>query len=91
MAVRPGRQRSGIGSALVRAGIERCRDLGASAVVVLGHAEFYPRFGFVPASRYGVRCEYDVPDEVFMMLELVPGTVPQEGGTARYHTAFNTL
>ena len=54
MAVIPEHQRQGVGSALLRAGLERCRELGRGAVFVLGHPEFYPRFGFVPASRYGI-------------------------------------
>src|SRR5262249_51272189 len=66
MAVLPGRQRQGIGSALVSRGLDSCRQLGCVAVVVLGHPGFYPRFGFLPASRFAIGCEYDVPDEVFM-------------------------
>jgi putative acetyltransferase len=88
MAVVPARQRSGIGSALVREGLARCRDAGAGAVVVLGHPEFYPRFGFVPASRFGLRCEYEVPDEAFMALEQTPGALAGRAGLARYHPAF---
>ena len=89
MAVRPDRQRQGIGSELVRYGLERCRELGAVAVVVLGHAEYYPRFGFKPASGFGVRSEYDVPDDAFMLLEFEAGTVSP--GVVRYHGAFDTL
>lgn len=89
MAVRPDRQRQGIGSELVRYGLERCRELGAVAVVVLGHPEYYPRFGFKPASGFGVRSEYDVPDDAFMLLELEAGTVSP--GVVRYHCAFDTL
>ena len=88
MAVRPDYQRRGIGSALVRAGLDACKRLGCDAVIVLGHAEYYPRFGFVPASRFGLRSEYDVPDEVFMALELRPGVFGAAGGTIRYHPAF---
>src|SRR5262245_25747072 len=62
MAVAPEVQRRGIGSALVRAGIEECRDLGVAAVVLIGHPEFYPRFGFVRASGFGLTSEYDVTD-----------------------------
>ena len=92
MAVLPDRQREGIGSALARAGITACRDLGYEAVVVLGHAEYYPRFGFVPASRFGLRSEYDVPDDVFMAMELTPGALEGLGaGTIRYHEAFGTV
>ena len=88
MAVRPGWQRQGIGSTLVAAGVESCRQLGSGAVVVLGHARFYPRFGFVPASRFGIGCEYDVPDDHFMALELQPGILSGKSGTIRYHAAF---
>lgn len=88
MAVAPEMQRLGVGSALVRAGLDRCRDLGFDAVVVLGHAEYYPRFGFVPASRFGIASEYNVPDDVFMAMELVPGALQGKAGTARYHPAF---
>lgn len=88
MAVAPDHQRSGIGSALIRAGLEQCRQLGYSAVVVLGHPEYYPRFGFVPSVRFHLRSEYDVPDEVFMVQELEPGALDGVSGTARYHPAF---
>ncbi|MDX1396297.1 MAG: N-acetyltransferase [Gemmatimonadota bacterium] len=90
MAVLPARQRSGIGSALVGAGLERCRELGCDGVVVLGHPAYYPRFGFVPASRYGLRCEYDVPPEVFMAFESRPGSLGGVSGTVRYAAPFRT-
>lgn len=88
MSVEPARQRQGIGSALIHEGLARCRRLGSGVVVVLGHAEYYPRFGFTPASRFGLQCEYDVPDDVFMALELEPGILRDRPGTIRYHAAF---
>ena len=88
MAVAPGCQKQGIGGALVREGLARCRAAGVAGVVVLGHAEYYPRFGFVPAHRLGLRCEYDVPADVFMALELNPGTLRGVSGLVRYHPAF---
>lgn len=88
MAVLPARQRGGIGSALVRAGLDACRQLGCTAVVVLGHPAYYPRFGFQPASRFALGCEYDVPDEAFMALEVEPGSLVGKAGTIRYHRAF---
>jgi len=91
MAVLPASQRQGIGSALVREGLELCRQLWFAAVVVLGHAEFYPRFGFVPASRFALKCEYDVPDEVFMALELRQAILRGKSGTIRYHAAFSGI
>jgi|SRR5436190_15235941 len=90
MAVSPARQRQGIGSELVRAGLDATRICGAAGVVVVGHPAFYPRFGFVPALRFGLRCEYDVPDDVFMALELIPGML-HRGGVVRYHRAFADL
>ena len=88
MAVVPSAQRRGIGSALVCAGLERCRKEGAAAVVVLGHPAYYPRFGFSAASGFGIRSEYDVPDEAFMALELEAGSLRGRTGTIRYHDAF---
>ena len=62
MAVRPDRQRRGIGSRLVHAGLARLREAGAPFVIVIGHPGYYPRFGFTPASRHGRRCQWpDIP------------------------------
>jgi putative acetyltransferase len=91
MAVLPARQRQGVGSALIREGLDRCRQQGIHAVIVLGHADYYPRFGFVPASRFGLRSEYDVPDDVFMAIELADGALQGRSGLARYHPAFASL
>ena len=88
MAVSPSHQRRGIGSQLVGAGLEHCRQLSCAAVVVLGHPTYYPRFGFAPASEFGMRCEYDVPPEVFMALEIEPGALSFGSGTVRYHPAW---
>jgi putative acetyltransferase len=62
--------------------------LGAVAVVVLGHAEYYPRFGFSPAVRLSLRSEYDVPEDVFMVCELRDGALTGLSGTVRYHPVF---
>lgn len=88
MAVRPERQRGGIGSALVRAGLDACRALGHDVVVVLGHPGFYPRFGFVPSRPVGVMTEYDVPDDVFMVAELTSGALRGRRGVVYYAPAF---
>lgn len=89
MAVTPELQRKGIGSALVKAGLERCEQIGFGAVAVLGHPEYYPRFGFAPSSHFGIGCEYDVAEEVFMVLELEPGYLHDKSGTIKFHPAFD--
>lgn len=89
MAVLPAYQRRGIGSQLVRAGLRACRERKVGAVVVLGYPDYYRRFGFLPASRFCIACEYDVPDDVFMALELEDGYLSDVTGTVRYHEAFN--
>lgn len=91
IAVTPHHQRKGIGSALVHAGLRRCRELHCKAVVVVGHPQYYPRFGFVPASRWGIRSEYDVPDDVFMLAELEPGSLRGVTGLVRYHECFSRV
>ena len=88
MAVLPRYQRKGIGSRLVEEGIRRCEEAGYDAVVVLGHPEYYPRFGFIPSVNYGIRSEYDVPDEVFMVKELKEGVLADCKGTVKYHEVF---
>lgn len=91
MATHPDYQRSGIGSRVAPYALSLAKDQGFQAVIVLGHAEYYPRFGFRPASDFGIRSEYDVPDEVFMALELVPGALDAVSGIVRYHPAFAEL
>ena len=91
MAVDPDHQRMGIGSALVREGLAQCREIGAYVVVVLGHPTYYPRFGFKPALAFGIGCEYEVPEDVFMVMELRPGSLDGKKGTVRYHAAFNDV
>jgi len=89
MAVAPEHQRKGIGSALVRAGLEKCKQLNFGAVVVLGHPPYYPRFGFSPSTRFGIDCEYEVPAEAFMVVELQPGFLRGASGKVKYHSAFS--
>ncbi|HEX5705365.1 MAG TPA: N-acetyltransferase [Pyrinomonadaceae bacterium] len=91
MAVAPEHQRQGVGSALVRAGLDQCKLLGFGGVVVLGHSTYYPRFGFAPAARFGIGCEYDVPEEVFMIVELKAGYLNGASGQIKYHAAFSDL
>ncbi len=90
MAVLPDRQRQGIGSMLVQAGIDAMRERNCPFLIVLGHPEYYPRFGFVPASYHGLSCQWDgVPDEAFMVLILDEAAMAGVSGTARYRDEFD--
>jgi putative acetyltransferase len=91
MAVLPTHQNQGIGSELVRRGLEECQRLGHEVVFVLGHPNFYPRFGFAPTQRYNIRCEYDVPDEVFMVAELRAGALAGRTGIVKYRPEFSSV
>ena len=91
MAVLPEHQRQGVGAVLIETGTERLKQLGYPFVIVLGHAEYYPRFGFKPASRFGVVCEWEVPDEAFMLLVLDETKMKDVSGLARYRREFSSV
>jgi putative acetyltransferase len=91
MAVTPLYQGAAIGSRLVEEGLARARERGFHGVVVLGHPEFYPRFGFVPASRAGLRYPDPVPDDAFMAAELAPNAFAACEGEVHYHPAFGAV
>lgn len=91
MAVLPDRQRKGIGTQLVNEGLKECKKAGYAAVMVLGHPDYYPRFGFEPSVNFGIKSEYDVPAEVFMVLELHKGVLKGKTGIIKYHQVFNEL
>lgn len=85
VSVLPTFQKTGVGSALVRAGNARCAELGLEAIVVLGHAAYYPKFGFSSALAESLEAPFGGPN--FMALELKPGAL-EGGGRVRYAKAF---
>ena len=90
MAVLPSMQRQGIGSQLVKRGLEILRERGCPFVIVLGHPEYYPRFGFELASKYGLSSQWDgVPDEAFMIMVMDHAALKGVCGVARYREEFN--
>ncbi len=91
MAVLPDWQNKGIGTQLVKEGLKACINAGYDAIVVLGHPNYYPRFGFTPSIHYGINTEYDVPTDVFMLLELKKDILKNISGTIKYHSIFNEL
>ena len=91
LAVEPAFQRLGIGSALVSAGLERCRLNRHPRVLVLGDPVYYARFGFVPAAKFGLKCPFPAPAEAFMAIELAPGAFAKTSGSVRYGHEFDDL
>ncbi|MGC9529028.1 MAG: GNAT family N-acetyltransferase [Candidatus Bipolaricaulaceae bacterium] len=92
VAVLPERQRQGIGASLIRAGIEAIRARNCPFIVVVGHPDYYPRFGFEPAPRRGLSCQWEgVPDEAFMVLILDNPAMAGVSGTARYRNEFDEV
>ena len=91
MAIFPEYQKQGIGTLMIEEGVKRCHEAGYAAIVVLGHPQYYQKFGFIPSVRFGIRSEYDVPDDVFMVRELDRGALDGCKGTVKYHEVFNKL
>ena len=81
-----------IGSTLIHEGLRQCEDLGIEFVVVLGYPKYYARFGFQKASKYGIRCAYNVPDAAFMILELSSGILDSiSDHIIQYDHEFDTV
>ena len=90
MAVLPEYQRQGIGSKLISSGLDILRDQSCPFVIVLGHPEYYPRFGFEVASRFSLKSQWEsVPDEAFMVLVFDQTTMRGVSGIAQYRSEFN--
>lgn len=88
LAVLPEHQRKGIGGALIRAGLNACRERKHRMIIVLGHPRYYPRFGFVAAGPLGITCPFPVPPETFMALDLLPERGPTPTGRVEYPPPF---
>ncbi|KLV07640.1 MULTISPECIES: GNAT family N-acetyltransferase [Photobacterium] len=91
MAVSPAYQGQGIGQAMMEEAKQTLAELGYPVVVVLGHSEYYPKAGFEPAVNHGLQCQWPVPEEAFMVLELIPGTLAGRQGTIAYCEEFSAL
>jgi predicted N-acetyltransferase YhbS len=89
MAVIPEFQKRGIGSELIKKGIDKAKELGFDSIIVLGHKEYYPKFGFQRASKWNIKCPFEVPDDVFMAIELTEKAFEGKAGTVKYPDEFN--
>lgn len=81
-------QNKGIGSKLILQGLKISKEMGFESVIVLGHDKYYPRFGFRPASEWGIKAPFDVPKESFLALELEDGSLERVTGTVAYSKEF---
>ncbi len=91
MAVHPKFQRCGIGGMLVNSGLTRAKELGYKSVIVLGHENYYPRFGFLPAEKWNIKPPFEVPSNVFMAIELAKDGLKNVSGTVRYAKEFDIV
>jgi predicted N-acetyltransferase YhbS len=91
MAVIPEYQKKGIGSKLVAGGLKKAKKLGFNSIIVLGHKDYYTKFGFRRASRWGIKCPFEVPDDVFMAIELTINALDGKAGIVAYPDEFNEV
>ncbi|PGM59699.1 GNAT family N-acetyltransferase [Bacillus cereus] len=89
VSVAPSHQKKGIGGKLIAAALEKVKELGYGSVVVLGHQEYYPKFGFKKASDWNIKAPFEVPDEVFMAMELRENALQGVEGVVQYSEAFS--
>ncbi len=89
VGVLPEFQNRGIGSALTKNALDEARRLKHRIVVVIGHPPYYPRFGFVSATKAGLSAPFDIPDEAFMVCELAPDALKGISGMVQYPQEFD--
>lgn len=91
LSVRPDVQKSGVGSLLMRTSLSLATELNYSSVIVLGHEHYYPKFGFMPTERWGIKTQFDVPASCLMGLELQPGALEHVSGIITYAPEFSAI
>lgn len=84
MSVLPEFQNKGIGGKLIKEGLKVAEQLGFTSVIVLGHPEYYPKFGFEKASTWNIKPPFDAPDDAFMAIELVENALIDASGMLEY-------
>jgi predicted N-acetyltransferase YhbS len=88
LAVLPELQKQGIGEKLITEGLRKAKELGFSSVIVVGHKDYYPKYGFEKASKWNIKCSFKVPDEAFMAIELNIGALTEKSGIVEFPKEF---
>jgi predicted N-acetyltransferase YhbS len=88
LAVLPELQKQGIGEKLITEGLRKAKELGFSSVIVVGHKDYYPKYGFEKASKWNIKCSFKVPDEAFMAIELNIGALAEKSGIVEFPKEF---
>lgn len=88
MAVIPVFQKQGVGSKLIKKGMAKAKELGFDSIIVLGHKDYYPKFGFERASKWNIKCPFKVPEEAFMAIALTKKALEDKAGTVKYPDEF---
>ena len=91
MAVKPEFQKKGIGGQLIKVGLDKAREMNFKSVIVLGHKNYYPKFGFEPTKKWGITAPYDVPTNAYMGLELVANGLKDVRGLVQYPKEFDEV
>jgi predicted N-acetyltransferase YhbS len=88
VSVLPAYQNKGIGRQLILEALSKAKEMEEGSVIVLGHPEYYPKFGFKKASTWGIKSPFEVPDEAFMAIELRENSLEQVSGVVEYSSVF---
>ena len=88
IAVIPELQKQGIGGKLIKKGIKKAKELEFDSIIVVGHKDYYPKFGFQKASQWGMKCPFEVPDEAFMAIELIVKALENKAGVVHFPQEF---
>ena len=88
VSVLPKYQNKGIGKKLILEALKEAKGLGYHSAIVLGHPDYYPKFGFEKASLWGIESLFEVPDEAFMAIELYENALDHVSGIVKYPSVF---
>lgn len=88
VSVLPDYQNKGIGKCLIQKALEKAKELGFQSVIVLGHPEYYPKFGFRKSSLWQIKAPFEVPEEALMASELLEGSLDNVSGVVEYPSIF---